>query len=172
MTPGYRIASPLGDIVLRVEDDVLTGLFFVGQKYFPALSIVSVQQSMPLVARQAQTQLGEFFAGERRIFTVPLHRRGTAFQRLVWKELSSIPYGVTVSYGAIAQRMGLASGAARAVGSANGKNPVSLIVPCHRVIASTGDLTGYAGGLDRKQALLALESGSHVDRHADLFDGA
>ncbi|MFK4443416.1 methylated-DNA-[protein]-cysteine S-methyltransferase [Caballeronia udeis] len=167
MTPGYRIASPLGDIVLRVEDDLLTGLFFVGQKYFPALSIASVQQSMPPVARQAQTQLGEFFAGERRVFTVPLHLRGTAFQRLVWKELSKIPYGVTVSYGTIAQRMGLPCGAARAVGSANGKNPVSLIVPCHRVIASTGDLTGYAGGLDRKQALLALESGSHVD----LFDG-
>ncbi|KLU24127.1 cysteine methyltransferase [Caballeronia mineralivorans PML1(12)] len=163
MTPGYRIASPLGGIVLRVEDDLLTGLFFVGQKYFPALSITSAQQFMPPVARQAQTQLDEFFAGERRVFTVPLHLRGTAFQRLVWKELSKIPYGVTVSYGAMAQRMGLTSGAARAVGSANGKNPVSLIVPCHRVIASTGDLTGYAGGIDRKQALLALEKGAHMD---------
>jgi len=157
MIPGYRISSPLGEIVLRAEDDFLTGLFFVGQKNFPTLSVVTAHQRMPAVVQQASEQLAEFFAGDRRVFTVPFYLRGTAFQRLVWRELSAIPYGTIASYRAIAQRIDLASGAARAIGSANGKNPISIIVPCHRVISSTGDLTGYAAGIERKQALLAME---------------
>jgi methylated-DNA-[protein]-cysteine S-methyltransferase len=167
MIPCYRISSPLGEIVLRAEDDFLTGLFFVGQKNFPTLSVVTVHQRLPRVIQQAREQLAEFFSGDRRVFTVPFYLRGTAFQRLVWQELSAIPYGTIASYGAIAQRIGLASGAARAIGSANGKNPISIIVPCHRVISSTGDLTGYAGGIERKQALLAMERRGlpHVTSH-------
>ncbi|PRZ46759.1 methylated-DNA-[protein]-cysteine S-methyltransferase [Paraburkholderia fungorum] len=157
MIPCYGISSPLGEIVLRAEDDLLTGWFFVGQKNFPTLSVVAAHQRVPAVIRQTSEQLAEIFAGDRRVFMAPFYLRGTAFQRLVWQELSAIPYGTIASYGAIAQRIGLAGGAARAIGSANAKNPISIIVPCHRVISSTGDLTGYAGGIERKQALLAME---------------
>lgn len=168
MTYGYRIPSPLGDIVLRLEDDFLTGLFFAGQKHLPPLPIAPSQYAMPALGRQVREQIDEFFAGERRVFTVPIHLRGTAFQRLVWKALSAIPYGEIVSYGAIAKRIGLDSSAARAVGNANGKNPISLIVPCHRVISSAGELTGYAGGLERKRALLALEEATLNPSRMDL----
>lgn len=163
MTPGYVIPSPLGDIVLRVEDDWLTGLFFVGQKYFPQrISPMQIQGGTPPLVRQAQHQVNEFFSGERRVFTVPLGLRGTSFQRQVWKELAAIPYGTLTSYGEIAKRLGLATHHARAVGSAVGHNPVSVIVPCHRVVSMSGDLTGYAGGIDRKAALLALEKCRNV----------
>ncbi|WP_122856567.1 methylated-DNA--[protein]-cysteine S-methyltransferase, partial [Pseudomonas viridiflava] len=106
----------------------------------------------------AQEQLTEFFRGERRAFDVPLRMRGTPFQEQVWAELARIPYGEMISYGAMARKMGLSPGHSRAVGTANGKNPISIIVPCHRVIGAGGDLTGYAGGVDRKRALLALEN--------------
>ncbi|SRR5258706_11292040 len=170
MRPGYLIPSPLGDIALRVEDDFLIGLFFVGQKYFPTLHATSIQLGAPPIVRQTKEQIDEFFAGERQVFTVPVFMRGSEFQREVWKQLTAIPYGEIVSYGTIAQRMGLTGNAARAVGSANGKNPVSIIVPCHRVIASTGNLTGYAGGIERKQALLALECGVRMKSPDALAD--
>lgn len=102
-------------------------------------------------------QLGEYFAGERTTFDVPMAAVGTEFQHRVWAELVKIPYGVTVTYGEIARRLGLGNAASRAVGSANGSNPIPVIVPCHRVIGANGKLTGYAGGLDRKQTLLELE---------------
>ena len=108
---------------------------------------------------RAAEQLDAYFAGELRDFDVPLDMRGTAFQRRVWEALLSIPYGETRSYGAIAAAIGLPS-ASRAVGAANGSNPVSIIVPCHRVIGANGRLTGYGGGVHRKDALLALESGA------------
>ena len=154
------IPSPLGDILLRAENDALTGVYFVGQKYFPHADAALMQQSPPAtyrVLQQAREQLDEYFAGERLEFTLRLWMRGDAFQRDVWEQLAQIPYGETVSYGDIARRLGLPLSASRAVGAANGRNPVSIIVPCHRVISSTGDLTGYAGGLHRKQALLTLE---------------
>lgn len=154
------IPSPLGDILLRAENDALTGVYFVGQKYFPHADAASLEQSPPAryrVLQQAREQLDEYFAGERLEFTLRLWMRGDAFQRDVWEQLAQIPYGETVSYGDIARRLGLPLSASRAVGAANGRNPVSIIVPCHRVISSTGDLTGYAGGLHRKQALLTLE---------------
>jgi len=157
MTPGYLIPSPLGDIVLRVEDDWLTGVFFVGQRYFPPISPTRIHSATPPLVRHARQQIAEFLAGERRTFTVPLRLRGTPFQQRVWKELIGIPYGTLTSYREIAQRLDLAAGHARAVGRAVGRNPVSLIVPCHRVVSSAGGLTGYAGGLHRKAALLALE---------------
>jgi methylated-DNA-[protein]-cysteine S-methyltransferase len=158
MTPGYLIPSPLGDIALRVEDDFLTGLFFVGQKYFPQLSLAPVHGRVPPLVLHAKQQVAEFFSGERQAFTLPIAMRGTPFQRQVWKELAAIPYGSVTSYGDIAKRLRLSTGHARAVGSAVGHNPVSVIVPCHRVLSTSGQLTGYAGGVDRKAALLALEN--------------
>ncbi|WP_322060456.1 methylated-DNA--[protein]-cysteine S-methyltransferase [Paraburkholderia sp. J63] len=157
MTPGYLTSSPLGDIALRVEDDFLTGLFFSGQKYFPPIPLTRIQGKAPPLVRHAQEQIAEFFAGERRVFTVPIALRGTAFQRRVWTVLAAIPYGSVVSYSDVAKQLGLGTAHARAVGSAVGHNPVSVIVPCHRVLSTSGELTGYAGGVDRKAALLDLE---------------
>ncbi|MEB0090368.1 methylated-DNA--[protein]-cysteine S-methyltransferase [Pseudomonas sp. CCI1.2] len=171
MNQGYLAASPLGDIALRVEDDALTGVFFVGQKYYPDLMFLPDEPSVPRVVILAREQLAEFFSGERRVFTLPLLMRGTPFQRLVWQQLSLIPYGEIVSYGTLAKNMGLGSGHSRAVGTANGRNPISIIVPCHRVIGGSGGLTGYAGGVDRKQALLSLEnmSGRPVGSEFELI---
>ncbi|MEM5371401.1 methylated-DNA--[protein]-cysteine S-methyltransferase [Paraburkholderia azotifigens] len=148
--------SPLGDILLRAEDDALTGVYFVGQKYFPAADALAANGESR-VLHQAREQLEEYFAGERFQFALPLRMPGSAFQRDVWEQLVQIPYGETASYGGIAQRLGLPLSASRAVGAANGRNPISIVVPCHRVISSAGDLTGYAGGLHRKEALLKLE---------------
>ncbi|MPW15405.1 methylated-DNA--[protein]-cysteine S-methyltransferase [Paraburkholderia sp. CNPSo 3157] len=149
--------SPLGDILLRAEDDALTGVFFVGQKYFPAADAALTTLAPSRVLHQAREQLGEYFVGERQQFTLRLRMLGSAFQRDVWEQLVAIPYGETASYGSIARRLGLPLSASRAVGAANGRNPISIVVPCHRVISSAGDLTGYAGGLHRKEALLTLE---------------
>ncbi|HEF5152113.1 methylated-DNA--protein-cysteine methyltransferase [Burkholderia multivorans] len=159
MTPGHLIPSPLGDIAVRIEDDALTGLFFVGQKYYPRLAIApgaDVRRTSP-VARAVADEIAEYFAGARTTFSVPVHLRGTAFQRSVWKELLAIPFGTLVSYGELTARVGLPASAARAVGGAVGRNPVSIIVPCHRVVGASGSLTGYAGGIERKRALLSLE---------------
>jgi methylated-DNA-[protein]-cysteine S-methyltransferase len=158
MNPGHLVPSPFGPIALRADDDALTGVFFVGQKYYPSLPLAENGQPVPRVVGQAAEELAEFFQGERRVFTVPLRLLGTPFQQRVWRQLLAIPYGEIMSYGVMAKNMGLGDGHARAVGSANSKNPISIIVPCHRVIGGSGALTGYAGGLDRKQGLLALEN--------------
>ncbi len=112
----------------------------------------------PEALADVTSQLGEYFAGDRRAFDLELAMNGNPFERRVWDELREIPYGETASYGQIAHRVGAAS-AARAVGLANGRNPIAVIVPCHRVIGSDGSLTGYGGGLERKRFLLELESG-------------
>jgi methylated-DNA-[protein]-cysteine S-methyltransferase len=165
------VSSPLGDILLRAEDDALTGLFFVGQKYFPSERIGDARSEPSRVLRQTQDELAEYFAGERQSFSINVRATGTAFQQRVWSELVNIPYGQIESYGALAERLGLEAGSARAVGAANGRNPVSIIVPCHRVLSGKGDLTGYAGGLERKQALLALERpGLRSARQLSLLD--
>ncbi|AOR71662.1 cysteine methyltransferase [Burkholderia stabilis] len=159
MTPAHLIPSPLGDIAVRIEDDALTGLYFVGQKYFPSLALMPAADAhvaSPL-ARKIAEEVAEYFTGTRETFSVPIHLRGTAFQRSVWKELLAIPFGELVSYGDITARVGLPMSAARAVGGAVGRNPVSIMVPCHRVVGASGSLTGYAGGIDRKRALLSLE---------------
>jgi methylated-DNA-[protein]-cysteine S-methyltransferase len=106
---------------------------------------------------EAQRQLSDYFAGTRRVFDLPLRPAGTDFQRRVWHVLASVPWGTTTTYGAIAARLGLPPGASRAVGAANGANPIAIVLPCHRVIGSDGRLTGYAGGLERKARLLRLE---------------
>lgn len=173
MTPAHLIPSPLGDIAIRIEDDALTGLFFVGQKYYPSLAIVAdanadtnARAASPLVRKVAE-EIAEYFTGTRETFSVPIHLRGTAFQRSVWKELLAIPFGELVSYGDITERVGLPMSAARAVGGAVGRNPVSIMVPCHRVIGASGSLTGYAGGIERKRALLSLEGAGFArgERH-------
>lgn len=143
--------SPLGVLRLYAHADELVGVYLPDQDAPPAPHVAS-----PVLSRAA-AQLVEYFAGERRTFDIPIAPRGTGFQALVWRALTAIPYGETRSYGALARAIGRPA-ASRAVGAANGKNPISIIVPCHRVIASSGELTGYAGGLAAKRWLLEHEA--------------
>ena len=154
--------SPLGHILYRAENDCLTGLFFVGQKHFPdGLPQPTLSDTLPRsrVISEAREQIGEYFSGVRKEFSIALNLAGTAFQRQVWDALRQIPFGEAWTYGDLARRLGLPMGASRAVGGANGRNPVAIIVPCHRVIGGDGELTGYAGGVERKRHLLTLEGG-------------
>jgi methylated-DNA-[protein]-cysteine S-methyltransferase len=150
------IDSPLGALLLTSDERSLTGLYLQNQTYFPQQTEdwQASEQITPLI--QTQAQLAEYFAHQRQQFDLPLAPQGTAFQKQVWQVLRQIPFGETLSYGALAKKIGKPD-ASRAVGAANGQNPISIIVPCHRVIASNGKLTGYAGGLDRKQWLLQHE---------------
>lgn len=148
--------SPLGRITLAATNDALVGAFFDQQAHMPEVHQWPVADKHP-VLQQAQAELTEYFAGQRRTFDVPLDlSSGTAFQQAVWQALLAIPCAATTSYGAISTQIGNPA-AVRAVGGAVGRNPVSIIVPCHRVIGANGSLTGYAGGLPRKTALLQLE---------------
>ena len=150
----YRtIDSAIGPLTLAGHDAVLTNLRMVDQTHEPNRQGWSPS---PRAFVDAVDQLGAYFAGELTEFDVELELHGTEFQRRVWKALLSIPYGETRSYGEIAEQVG-APGSARAVGSANGHNPIAIVVPCHRVIGADGSLTGYGGGLDRKRTLLELE---------------
>jgi methylated-DNA-[protein]-cysteine S-methyltransferase len=151
-----RIASPLGTMLLARTATGLAGAWFEMQKHHPAAIDAPERADDPLLAETAR-QLREYFAGTRDAFDVPLDLQGTDFQRAVWQALLRIAPGTTSSYGAIARELGVPS-ASRAVGAAVGRNPVSIIVPCHRVVGSSGALTGYAGGLDRKTSLLRIES--------------
>ena len=159
--------SPLGAILLAADDVGLTGLWFEGQKYFAATLPAEVQTKETPALREGRRWLDLYFAGKEPKTSPPLHLIGTPFRLSVWKILSEIPYGKTTTYGDIAQRLaqerGLPRLSARAVGSAVGRNPISLIIPCHRVIGRNGRLTGYAGGLHRKAYLLAMEK-RHGDR--------
>jgi methylated-DNA-[protein]-cysteine S-methyltransferase len=148
--------SPLGDVVVAATERGVAGVYFTGQKYFPDSAAAWEDAPERPTLKQARAELREYFAGTRTAFTVPLDLGGTPFQMRVWTVLQAIPYGATVTYGAIAARLG-GGGVARAVGAAVGRNPISVIVPCHRVVGANGALTGYAGGLDRKRALLELE---------------
>ncbi|QLL06114.1 methylated-DNA--[protein]-cysteine S-methyltransferase [Mycobacterium vicinigordonae] len=150
----YRtIESPIGPLTLAGQEGVLTNLRMVDQTYEPSRAGWSRDDS---AFADAAEQLDAYFAGELCDFDIEMEMRGTGFQQRVWKALLTIPYGETRSYGEIAAQIG-ARGAARAVGLANGHNPIAIIVPCHRVIGASGKLTGYGGGLDRKQTLLELE---------------
>ncbi len=152
-------SSPLGPIVLRAEDGALTGLWFAGQKGCPQFQGGAAEDKA--VFDPARRWLEVYFSGRDPGFVPPVRLDGTEFQRSVWALLSDIPYGATRTYGDLAAQLarerGLTRMSAQAVGGAVGRNPVSLIVPCHRVVGASGDLTGYAGGLGRKRALLALE---------------
>jgi methylated-DNA-[protein]-cysteine S-methyltransferase len=148
--------SPIGELMLTTDGSALTGVFMEEHRHGPESRDGWVRDDGHALLQNAARELREYFAGERRDFSVPLNADGTTFQKTVWAALLEIPYGGTMSYGELARRIGNAA-ASRAVGLANGRNPISIIVPCHRVIGSNGSLTGYGGGLERKQALLALE---------------
>ena len=145
--------SPVGPLTLIADEHALTGLHFTG--YDHGLGPGRRDPEAPVLAAAA-AQLDEYFAAERRDFDLALDLAGTDFQRAVWDELVRIPYGETVSYGEIARRLGRPE-RVRAVGAANGRNPVAIVVPCHRVIGADGSLVGYGGGLDRKRTLLEHE---------------
>ncbi|MFF7362220.1 methylated-DNA--[protein]-cysteine S-methyltransferase [Streptomyces sp. NPDC008125] len=156
--------SPYGPLTLVATDGVLSALYMTDHRHQPPRETFGEEVDAGSFA-EAVRQLGEYFDGTRTEFDLPLHLEGTPFQRTVWAELRRIPYGGTLSYGELAGRLGK-PGASRAVGLANGRNPVSIIVPCHRVIGASGGLTGYGGGLDRKQRLLAFERGTENDTPA------
>ena len=145
------IDSPIGELRIVEDQGSITAIDFSPFDTGPGRD-----DSNP-VLREAAKQLSEYFAGQRSEFTLPLAPKGTEFQKRVWAELVKVGHGETVSYGEIAHRLGMTNAASRAVGSANGSNPIPIVVPCHRVIGANGKLTGYAGGLDRKRILLDLE---------------
>lgn len=163
-------SSPLGEMTLAADDRTLTGLWFAGQKYYANTlkgdcdydhAESQLLTSHPVLHRTADW-LDIYFSGRKPDFTPPVSLTGSSFQLEVWEILKGIPYGQTMTYGEIAARIarqrGLAAMSARAVGGAVGRNPVSIIVPCHRVVGADGSLTGYAGGIDRKRELLNLEN--------------
>ncbi|MGI8577216.1 MAG: methylated-DNA--[protein]-cysteine S-methyltransferase [Nocardioidaceae bacterium] len=163
--------SPVGMLQMAADDEALRDVRFVDDPHDvaerEAREHVDEEPGGALL-RQACRQLNAYFAGQLEQFTVPAIGRGSDFRRRVWAELVKIPYGATVSYGELARRLGLPLGASRAVGLANGANPIAIIVPCHRVIGANGTLIGYAGGLERKRVLLDLES--HRAPQPQLFD--
>ncbi len=151
-----RLDSPVGALTLVASDAGLVAVLWPEEDPRRVPLATTVQGDDHPILRAAAAQLTAYFAGQRRIFDVPLDLRGTDFQKAVWAALLTIPYGETRSYGAIALALGRPD-ASRAVGAANGRNPISIIVPCHRVVGSTGKLTGFAGGMTAKAHLLALE---------------
>ena len=159
MSAWALVASPVDDLLLTTDGEALTGVYFSPHKGIA--TSVRAGESDPdddhPVLVEARGQLGEYFAGERRVFDLPLAPTGTDFQLRVWGALREIAWGETRSYGDIADRLGLPLSASRAVGHANGANPISIVVPCHRVIGADGSLTGFGGGIERKRFLLALE---------------
>jgi len=159
------IDSPVGELTLAGDGSALSGVYFAEHVRRPADEHLGPRDQGSFAA--AADQLAEYFAGDRRSFDLALEPRGNAFQQKVWAQLTLIPYGETRTYGQLAAAVG-GPGLARAVGAANGQNPLSIIVPCHRVVGSDGKLTGYAGGLERKAFLLDLEA-APADKAARLF---
>ncbi|MDR2606180.1 MAG: methylated-DNA--[protein]-cysteine S-methyltransferase [Oscillospiraceae bacterium] len=154
MTYAYTRQSPIGLLTLSGDGESLTGLWIEGQKYFAAgMDSTAQVQELP-VFKRTQEWLDCYFSGQEPRFTPQLAPRGSAFRQAVWNELLKIPYGSVTTYGEIAKRL---NASARAVGGAVGHNPISIIIPCHRVVGASGSLTGYAGGIDRKIQLLELE---------------
>jgi methylated-DNA-[protein]-cysteine S-methyltransferase len=148
--------SRLGLILLTSDGERLTGLYFADETRRPRVETSGRRESRLSVFEATRCELTEYFLAGRRTFDLDLAPAGTPFDRSVWSEIAQIPYGSTLSYGALAERIGHSS-ATRAVGAATGRNPIAIVIPCHRVVGTNGRLTGYAGGLDRKRALLAIE---------------
>lgn len=162
----YHYNSPLGGITLASDGGGLTGLWFDGQKYFGStLGKNAVQKNLPVFEQTAEW-LNIYFGGKNPSFTPPLSLNATSFRTSVWEILLSIPYGQTMTYKEIAAKIAaqqeLPSMSAQAVGNAVGHNPISLIIPCHRVVGSDGNLTGYAGGIEKKEKLLMLERSANL----------
>ena len=158
-----RLHSPLGEIRLRSDGKSLTGLWFVGQVNDAKNNRdIEIKDDLPIFG-QVETWLESYFSRKQTPITFPLQPKGTMFQERVWKILQEIPYGETMTYGEIAQRIAkekcVATYSAQAVGQAVGKNPISILIPCHRVLGKNGTLTGYAGGVHRKEQLLKIERG-------------
>lgn len=157
-----KYTSPLGDMLLAADETGLTGLWFAGQKYFGSTLSEGTKPQETDILAETKRWLDIYFSGEKPAFTPPLHPIGSPFRQSVWRILLQIPYGHTITYGEIARRMaelnGTTSMSAQAVGGAVGHNPISIIIPCHRVLGTDGSLTGYAGGIDRKLSLLELEN--------------
>lgn len=161
-----RLPSPVGVLKLVASDAGLAAILWENDDPRRVrLNSVIEDENHPILL-ETERQLGEYFAGRRRSFSLPLDFKGTPFQRRVWSALLTIPYGETRSYGEIARQIGNPA-AVRAVGAANGRNPLSIIAPCHRVIGATGKLTGFAGGLETKARLLALETGASTERSSN-----
>ena len=161
MTFTQRYDSPMGGILLAADEIGLTGLWFDGEKYFADnLLDEHIERETPIL-KEAKRWLDIYFTGREPDFMPPLHPIGSAFRQSVWEILLQIPYGQTVTYGEIARQLadkqGIAKMSAQAVGGAVGHNEISVIIPCHRVVGTSGSLTGYAGGVDKKAALLKLE---------------
>lgn len=155
MTYRTTLASPLGPLLLASDGTALTGLWLEGQRYFAAGLDPAAQEAPALpVFRETERWLRDYFAGRRPPALPPLAPAGSAFRQAVWKKLLEIPYGQTCTYGALASELGSSP---RAVGSAAGRNPISILIPCHRLLGADGSLTGYAGGVEKKRFLLALE---------------
>jgi len=155
------VDSPIGELLLVGDHHALHGLFMQDGRTRATLN--PDWKHAPAAFAAARTQLAEYFAGQRTRFELELALTGTTFQRRVWRELQNVPYAETISYGELARRIGQPS-APRAVGLANGRNPISVIVPCHRVIGANGTLTGYGGGAERKRRLLDLEAQAAAPR--------
>ena len=156
-----RIDSPLGAMVLASDGVALTGAWFDGQRYPPSIDARWQRRRELPVLRRAAAVLAEYFDGTRKVFDIGLAPAGTPFQRAVWDQIFRVPYGETIAYRDLAARTGRPE-AVRAAGAATGRNPLSIFVPCHRIVGTDGSLTGYAGGLERKRALLTLERGDLV----------
>ncbi len=160
LTETVTLDSPLGALILAATERGLSGVWFTDQRHIPSEAVRQSWRPNPnnVVLQSAATQLMAYLSGRWRPFDLPLDfTAGTAFQQMVWQSLLRIPLGKTLSYGAMAQHLNKPS-ASRAVGAAVGRNPISIVVPCHRVLGARGQMTGYAGGLWRKEALLTLES--------------
>lgn len=157
MTYYSIIKTPLGDLMLAANASELTGLYFAGCDHIPSASNHWTLDAQHPVLQQTEEQLREYFAGKRKIFSLPLRLAGTDFQERVWREIARIPYGETISYSDLAKRAG-APQAIRAAGMNTGRNPLSIVIPCHRVVGKNGSLCGFAGGLERKRQLLELEN--------------
>ena len=158
-----RLHSPLGEVRLRSDGESLTGLWFVGQvNDAKEISDLEIKNDLPIFG-QVESWLESYFSGKQTSITISLQPKGTSFQQRVWQILQEIPYGETMTYGEIAQRIakekGVETFSAQAVGQAVGKNPISILIPCHRVLGKNGALIGYAGGVHRKEQLLQLERG-------------
>jgi methylated-DNA-[protein]-cysteine S-methyltransferase len=153
--------SSQGRMLLVADERSLLGVYFEGQKQLRRLAPGARHDPEHGPLARAKRQLAEYFAGRRKAFDIPLAPEGTPFQRAVWREIAKVGYGETLSYGELARRAGF-PGSARAAGAATGRNPIGIIVPCHRIVGADGSLTGYAAGVGRKRALLALESGAGV----------
>ncbi|MGW5350016.1 methylated-DNA--[protein]-cysteine S-methyltransferase [Streptomyces sp. NPDC004031] len=156
------VDSPVGPLTLVTREGGLAGVYMTEQRHLPAPETFGPRVEVidrPVLARTAE-QLTGYFAGDVRDFDIDLSTTGTPFQKRVWEALRDIPYGETVSYGELAAALGQPT-ASRAVGLANGRNPVSIIVPCHRVVGANGSMTGYGGGIERKRWLLSFENGTH-----------